>query len=56
MKWRARRLWSDEEKRWIVAQTYTRGVLVSQIGRRCDVNGHLIFMWRRAVPATGRRR
>ena len=44
---RARRFWSEEEKRRIVAQTRAPGVSVSQVGCRYDVNANLIFTWRR---------
>jgi len=44
---RVRRFWSEDEKRRIVAQTWTPGVSVSQVGRRYDVNDNLIFKWRR---------
>ena len=42
-----RRLWSDDEKRRIVAQSYALGVSVSVVARRYDVNANLIFKWRR---------
>ena len=44
---RARRFWSEEEKRRIVAQTHAPGVSVSQVRRRYDVNANLILTWRR---------
>ena len=44
---RQRRLWSDEEKRRIVAQTRSPGVSVSVVARRYDVNANLVFKWRR---------
>jgi transposase len=37
-KRRRRRVWEDEEKRRIVAQTQVPGVSVSQVARRYDVN------------------
>ena len=46
-KRRLRRLWEDEEKIGIVAQTRVAGVSVSQIARRYDVNANLIFKWLR---------
>jgi len=46
-KRRVRRLWSDEEKIRIVAQTRVPGVSVSQVARRYDVNANLIFKWLR---------
>ena len=46
-KRRLRRLWEDEEKIGIVAQTRVAGVSVSQVARRYDVNENLIFKWLR---------
>ena len=40
-------VWSDDEKRRIVAQSYAPGVSVSVVARRYDVNANLIFTWRR---------
>ena len=47
MKRRKRRLWDDDEKRRIVAQTRIPGVSVSQVARRYDVNANLVFKWLR---------
>ncbi len=47
MKRRKRRLWHDDEKRRIVAQTRVPGVSVSQVARRYDVNANLVFKWLR---------
>jgi len=44
-KRRVRRLWSDDEKRQIVAQTRVPGVSVSQVARRYDVNANQVFNW-----------
>jgi transposase len=44
---RVRRLWEDDEKIRIVAQTRVPGVSVSQVARRYDVNANLIFKWLR---------
>jgi transposase len=44
---RVRRLWEDEEKIRIVAQTRVPRVSVSQVARRYDVNANLIFKWLR---------
>jgi transposase len=46
-KRRLRRVWEDEEKIQIVAQTRVPGVSVSQVARRYDVNANLIFKWLR---------
>ena len=44
---RKRRVWSDDEKRMICAQTRVPGVSVSQVARRYDVNANLVFTWLR---------
>lgn len=46
-KRRLRRVWEDEEKIQIVAQTRVPDVSVSQVARRYDVNANLIFKWLR---------
>ena len=43
----ARRRWTQEEKRQIVAQTRIPGMTVAQVARRYDVNTSLVFSWRR---------
>ena len=47
MKRRKRRLWDDDEKHRIVAQTRVPGMSVSQVARRYDVNANLVFKWLR---------
>jgi transposase len=44
-KRRKRRVWSDDEKRMICAQTRVPGVSVSQVARRYDVNANQVFNW-----------
>ena len=44
-KKRRRRIWEDDEKRRIVAQTRVPGVSVSQVARRYDVNANMVFKW-----------
>jgi transposase len=44
---RKRRIWSDDEKRMICAQTRVPGVSVSQVARRYDANTNLVFTWLR---------
>ena len=44
---RARRLWSDEEKRSICFQTAAPGVSVAQVSRRYAMNANIIFTWLR---------
>ena len=46
-KKRRRRIWEDDEKRRIVAQTRVPGVSVSQVARRYDVNANMVFKWLR---------
>jgi transposase len=48
---RRRRLWSDEEKRRIVAETLEPGASVSTIARRHDLNANMLFTWRRQIGA-----
>ena len=43
---RRRRLWSEEEKRRIVAETLQPGASVSVVARRHDVNANMLFTWR----------
>ena len=50
---RKRRVWSDDEKRMICAQTRVRGVSVSQVARRYDVNANLVFTWLRDARYAG---
>lgn len=40
-----KRVWSDDEKRTICAQTLTSGVSVAQVARRYSMNANLIFKW-----------
>lgn len=42
-----RRIWADDEKRLICAQTRLTGVSVSEVARRYDVNTNLVFTWLR---------
>lgn len=44
---RARRLWSDEEKRSICFQTTAPGVSVAQVARRYAMNANMVFKWLR---------
>ena len=47
VKRRKRRVWTDDEKRMVCAQTRAPGVSVSQVARRYDVNANLVFTWLR---------
>ncbi len=44
-KKRARRTWSDDEKRSICLQTLAPGVSVSQVAQRYAMNANQIFNW-----------
>jgi len=48
---RGRRLWSDDEKRRIVAETFAPGASVSIVARRHDLNANMLFTWRRQIGA-----
>jgi transposase len=50
---RRRRLWSEEEKRRIVAETLEPDASVSVVARRHDLNANMLFTWRRAFGAAG---
>jgi transposase len=49
---RRRRLWSDDEKRQIVAETLAPGASVSIVARRHDLNANMLFTWRRRIRAS----
>jgi transposase len=44
---RRRRVWSEAEKRRIVAESRAPGASVSVIARRYDLNANMLFTWRR---------
>jgi transposase len=44
-------LWSDEEKRRIVAEAMVPGASVAAVARRYGANANLVFTWRRAAQA-----
>ena len=44
---RQRHFWSAEEKRRIVAESFTTGASVSKVAQRYGVNANLLFTWRR---------
>jgi transposase len=46
---RQRRFWSAEEKRRMVAESFTPGVSVSKVAQRYGVNANLLFAWRRRL-------
>jgi transposase len=47
-----RRLWSSEEKRRMVAESFTPGASVSKVAQRYGVNANLLFTWRRQEGRT----
>jgi transposase len=49
---RHRRLWSMDEKRQIVAETFEDGGSVSIVARRHDLNANMLFTWRRQFSAS----
>jgi transposase len=48
-----RRKWSDDQKREIVAESLSSGVLASAVARKHDVNPGQLFTWRRQLLAGG---
>jgi transposase-like protein len=44
---RRRRFWSSDEKRRMVAESFTPGASVSTVAQRYGVNANLLFTWRR---------
>jgi transposase len=52
---RRRRLWSDDEKRRIVAESFAPGASVSVVARRHDLNANMLFTWRRQIGAAALR-
>jgi transposase len=46
---RHRRIWSEDEKRRIVAETREPDSSVSIVARRHDLNANLLFTWRRRM-------
>jgi transposase len=46
-----RRVWSDGEKRRIVAETFAPDASVSIVARRHDLNANMLFTWRRQIGA-----
>jgi transposase len=48
---RRRRIWTEDEKRRIVAETSAPGASVSIVARRHDINANMLFTWRRQLGA-----
>lgn len=49
---RARRSWSEEEKRRLVEEALAPGASVAEVARRHGVNANLLFNWRRLARET----
>ena len=52
----ARRRWSEDEKRALVAETFVDGETVNGVARRHKINPNMLFGWRKqyreALPCT----
>ena len=48
---KARRRWSDEEKRALVVETFRPGGSVSGVARRRGVSSSMLFIWRKQFRA-----
>jgi len=52
----ARRRWSEDEKRALVAETFVDGETVNGVARRHNINPNMLFGWRKqyreALPCT----
>ncbi len=44
---RARRLWSEDEKQAIVAETLIEEATVASVARRHQINANMLFTWRK---------
>jgi transposase len=59
----ARRRWSEDEKRALVAETFADGQTVNGVARRHNISRSMLFGWRKrycgtlgfAAPPTGRK-
>lgn len=47
-----RRYWKKDEKRRIVAESFSEGGSVAEVARRYGLNANLLFTWRRQLAAT----
>jgi len=47
----ARRRWSDEQKRTLVAETFLPGASVTAVARRHEMNPSMLFTWRKRFRA-----
>jgi len=48
---KARRRWSVEEKRALVAETFVPGRSVNGVARRHEINPSMLFSWRKRLQA-----
>ena len=48
---RRRRLWSADEKRVMLAESFAPGASVANVAQRYGVNANLLFTWRRQLAA-----
>jgi len=46
-----RRRWSEDQKRAIVAESFSPGAVVSDVARRADVSPGQIYRWRQELRA-----
>ncbi len=49
-----RRIWTDEQKRALVAEASAPGAVVAEIARRADVGPGQIYRWRRQLREAAR--
>src|SRR5437588_6748832 len=47
-----RRRWSEDQKRAIVAESFTPGAVVSEVARRADISAGQIYRWRQELYGT----
>ena len=50
-----RRLWTDEEKAWIVAESLDPATTVSAVARRYGLHASQLFVWRQRLAALATR-
>ena len=47
-----RRRWSEEEKRALVTEAFSPGMLVADVARRADINSGQLYRWRKELRTT----
>ena len=50
-----RRRWTDEEKAWIVAESFDPGTTVSAVAQRYGLHASQLFAWRQRLAAPAAR-